>query len=315
MRLPATKRHIGLNLFFFSHLSPICDTRPGVQTSHSTLWSIGYVSSARFLPVFRPPSSPLFLGQDFGTLVSMLGRVFTTLTTLSFCTFELRLSRLFFAFPHAHAAVMEQETPTPTAAAQALQRSTSPTLRVINTIQACDTDGRQLRRSTASGWICNATTTTGNSCKSAACSLLPMRFNRRNSSAADRDASRPDTLNRTPPSVENMLRDRGDPPPAAQAPLGPTTTMPPQPGRANAQTSAPKSPASGIGARGTTTTGARESRPCLGAATPTLILLRFSEWHQACNNTRLSECSQKTNSPGWPSLPPSMLKPLPRFPS
>ena len=66
----------------------------------------------------------------------MLGRVFTTLTTLSFCTFELRLSRLFFAFPHA--AVMEQETPTPTAAAQALQRSTSPTLRVINTIQAYD---------------------------------------------------------------------------------------------------------------------------------------------------------------------------------
>ena len=142
-----------------------------------------------------------------------------------------------------------------------------------------------------------------------------MRFNRRNSSAADRDASRPDTLNCTPPSVENMLRDRGDPPPAAQAPLGPTTTMPPQPGRANAQTSAPKSPASGIGARGTTTTGARESRPCLGAATPTLILLRFSEWHEACNNTRLSECYQNSNSPGWPPLSPSMLKPLPRFPS
>jgi hypothetical protein len=73
----------------------------------------------------------------------MLSGVFTSLTTFALLNIDFQdFSSLSF--------MLEQISPTPTAAAQALQRRTSPNLRVINTIQAYDTEGHQLRWSAAS---------------------------------------------------------------------------------------------------------------------------------------------------------------------
>ena len=93
---------------------------------------------------------------------------------------------------------------------------------VINTVDAFDTDGQQLRR-TGTHWICNAPTATGVQCKCKAVSFLPMRCDRHNSTVADRRANITDTLERMPPSLDDMIRDRGTPPlPADQPDSQPT---------------------------------------------------------------------------------------------